>query len=101
MNIIENILILGLPVTATVIALIIAVTKGITERFTNLNGTNKVLVTVIVALWLFGLGLLQTDYQLVFTFEALFILLSNFVIILLGAMGIYSFIPQGGKENDN
>lgn len=80
-----NNLILDLGQIASIIAMTIAVTKGITSSFNVNKGIIKQLITVVVAMYLL-VNAVMIDNE--------FIAIANTVIVILfGAFGIYNFIP--------
>lgn len=94
----ESILLFSTTQMATLIALTITVTKGLTEYFKVESRYLKLISTTVVAGWLFALVLLQSHIHVQMNFKELFVLFANYLILLLSAMGIYNFIPER-KEN--
>lgn len=88
----------SVAIAAAVIALVIAVTKGLTEFFKMEGKKAKIITTILVALVIYGVALINFSGDLVFTIPVIVNIVFTYLIILLGAMGIYDFIPRKAVE---
>lgn len=90
---VERITILDITTMITLVAMVIAFTKGITEVFKVKPGY-KQLVTVLMAVWLVLMVVLTNAEQQAINLVFVVKLISTIILVFFGASGVYNLLPS-------
>ena len=100
-EIMERILLIDIGTYASIVALVLAITKGITEFFNITNRNTKLGITIGITSFLsLMIFVVPTIEQQGITSMVVLQMVSTIILIFFGASGIYQFIPSGAIKDD-